>query len=706
MSYLGVLAMNKNRIIVISIVILACVGGAFWLLERQPKQQPVHIDTIGVIPFDAIFIAQFKELALLNRIAGDSTNVWNMFITGKPALLRWLNRAVVSFSHDETATFALHAKTTLSAHPLGKNDLALLCCIALPPTVNITEWERFLSLYGQSPDKQQYQDHAIVSLRFESGLIYFSYVKGVVLISTSDILLQAAIRHSSSGESLEQNPQFVTARQTLGSGVDVALLINHRQLPRLMNNLGNKLGEAVNTFFSHAANWTAVDGQISDNQLQLNGFVFPAMTNNNFLNVLLHQSGHNVEAWDALPASTASLLSFTLNDPVRFLSDYAGYLEKQNNLNSYKQAAAALDKQWTQHAAEFFASLYPAELCVAVLPGGARYSKVSMLRTVNRQYALEQLKALSGHLQLPFVDRQEQSGNNTITIYNNPAKGLLHVLIGQLFPAANDQYFMLADDWFYFSDDRDVLKNLAIQSAGNSFKRRLYQTEAAQYLSNNTSVAAIANAPQLAGKELLGLLHPDFEQLFKKITGVYARNITAMQLRPSGDKFFINFFTFYDVEPKAPETAANSNAVATPANNVPATVAPRNNELLRVSVINHYTKEKEFFVQYTDNSLGLLSKEGKLLWRKKFNEAITGAVIQIDYLNNKKLQCLFCTGKQLHLYDRNGNTVKPFPINLKQPVTLVEGSAANVQKQPPALKLTKDGKTTIIYLKDGKVENK
>ncbi len=698
--------MNRNRIIVISIVILACVGGAFWLLEQQPKQKPAHIDTIGTIPFDAIFIAQLKELALVDRIACDSTNVWNRLVTGKPALLRWLHRAVTSFSHDETATFVLHAKTTLSAHPLGKNDIALLCCIALPPTVNITEWEHFLSLYGQPLGKQLYQDHAIASLRFESGLIYFSYVKGVVIISTSDILLQAAIRHSSSGESLEQNRQFAEAQQTIGSNVDVSLIINHRQLPHLLNILGNKPGEAVNTFFSYTANWTAVDGQISNNQLQLNGFVFPAMTNDNFLNVLLPQSGHNVEAWDALPASTAFLLSFTLNDPGRFLSDYTNYLEQQKKLNSYKQLMAALDRQWTKTATDFFASLYPAELCLAILPGNAGHSKVSMLRTVNGQYALEQLKALSEHLRESFVDRQEKSGENTITIYNNPAKGLLHVLIGQLFPASNDQYFILADDWFYFSDNREVLKNLALPANKDSFKRQLYQTEAAQYLSNNTSVAVIANAPQNAGKELFGLLHPDLERLLKQLTSEYARNVTAIQLRPSGDKFFINFFTFFNVEPKAPEPAANSKAAAPTANNAPATVTPRNNELLRVSVINHYTKEKEFFVQYTDNSLGLLSKEGKLLWRKKFNEAITGAVIQIDYLNNKKLQCLFCTGKQLHLYDRNGNTVKPFPINLKQPVTLVEGSAANVQKQPPALKLTKNGKTTIIYLKDGKVENK
>ena len=92
-------------------------------------------------------------------------------------------------------------------------------------------------------------------------------------------------------------------------------------------------------------------------------------------------------------------------------------------------------------------------------------------------------------------------------------------------------------------------------------------------------------------------------------------------------------------------------------------------EHLRVPVINHYTKEKESFVQFADYRIGLQSKNGQWLWAKKLNSAIIGNVTQIDYLHNGKLQMLFTTSTHVYLYDRNGNLVTPYPVTWKTPVS-------------------------------------
>lgn len=87
------------------------------------------------------------------------------------------------------------------------------------------------------------------------------------------------------------------------------------------------------------------------------------------------------------------------------------------------------------------------------------------------------------------------------------------------------------------------------------------------------------------------------------------------------------------------------------------------------TVVNHNTKEKETLIQNADFSLTLKDARGKELWTKKMSEAIVGDVQQVDALKNGKLQTAFSTSKALHIFDRNGNEIKGFPVKLKAPVS-------------------------------------
>jgi hypothetical protein len=81
-------------------------------------------------------------------------------------------------------------------------------------------------------------------------------------------------------------------------------------------------------------------------------------------------------------------------------------------------------------------------------------------------------------------------------------------------------------------------------------------------------------------------------------------------------------------------------------------------------VINHYNNEKEILVQDMKNTVYLINKTGRILWKKKLEEPILSEVTQIDYYKNGKLQYLFNTESQIHMLDRNGNFVERYPINL------------------------------------------
>jgi hypothetical protein len=83
-------------------------------------------------------------------------------------------------------------------------------------------------------------------------------------------------------------------------------------------------------------------------------------------------------------------------------------------------------------------------------------------------------------------------------------------------------------------------------------------------------------------------------------------------------------------------------------------------------VENHYTKQKEIFLQDNNNTIYLLNKAGRILWKQKIVESINSEVQQLDYYKNGKLQLIFSTENYLHIIDRNGNYVERYPVRLRE----------------------------------------
>jgi hypothetical protein len=657
--------------------------GAFWLLTKQTEKQKTEANITGAIPFDALFVVQLDKLILLDDNFS-APAVWNNFVSDQSPLLAWLKKTIAAIDDHDAAALLLHAKTCLSAHPLGKNELTILCSMAYPPSINDSNWEHVVGNIIKPVSRTNYQERTILSVQTDSGMLYLSYAKGVGLAGSSLITIQSAIRHLESGESLLHNEQFATAAQTVGRYVDISFMLNHRQLPVLANVAGYKISPKTAHFLAHTANWTALDGQITPDRITLNGFVFPSFTMDNYLSVFLHQSNSHTGAWDALPASADFMLSLSFDDPHRFLDNYEHFLDAHKELNKYKQRIAALDKDWTQNAPALFCALYPAEVALAGFSSGNR---MTLLKTTSAEYALEQLRAQAAHLNKNFVSSRETAiDNSTITIYNNPAGGLFHTVLGDIFPEDGETLFTTSGDWFYFSSNKELLKQVTVAQQKRSLKKHLSQIDVSQYLTDQACFTVVARAPGEAGHALLQYLQPQARQAMVKAVADASVNIQILQLQPSNDKLYASFLSSFDAktggspaaskpEPSQPDPAPAPDQTQTRKEEEPqpqsATPEPAKQgaERLRVPVVNHYTKEKEAFVQFADYRIGLQSKDGQWLWTKKLHSAITGNVVQIDYLRNGKLQMLFITPTHIYLYDRNGNPVTPYPVAWKTPAS-------------------------------------
>ncbi len=165
-------------------------------------------------------------------------------------------------------------------------------------------------------------------------------------------------------------------------------------------------------------------------------------------------------------------------------------------------------------------------------------------------------------------------------------------------------------------------------------------------------------------------LQPGFKASLKKsVAEAYKKDITAINFKN------YPYFAFQAIADR--DFSHITSIIKKPAvTNKENTIRQSFNILLDADValapqfvINHRTKQKEIVVQDLENTLYLISNKGKILWKKKLNSGIQGKIQQVDLYKNGRLQLAFVTRNKLHIIDRNGNEVAPFPLSFENTIT-------------------------------------
>jgi hypothetical protein len=116
---------------------------------------------------------------------------------------------------------------------------------------------------------------------------------------------------------------------------------------------------------------------------------------------------------------------------------------------------------------------------------------------------------------------------------------------------------------------------------------------------------------------------------------------------------------------------------------------------------SHVDRKDEVLVQDSLNILYHFSNAGKVLWQVALDGPIIGEIQQVDFYKNGKLQFFFATSKKLHVVDRLGNYVAPFPVGIKtKEIEFVSVVDYDNSKKYRFLLADKSGKLWM-YDKDG-----
>ncbi len=366
-------------------------------------------------------------------------------------------------------------------------------------------------------------------------------------------------------------------------------------------------------------NYFVFDADITQDHIILNGISTAKDSTQSLLNIFRNTTANENELALVTPSNSDGFLSFTFNDFSLF----------SENLNRFNHKPVAQN---------------PLSLFDNITEVGVIYNDVNsvVLNSIDTQHTKTQLQEHSSVL--------ESYRNITIYNYNQP-----ELLKRHFTPIINETtaLYCQLDQFFVFSNSKEALINCIVnyQNKTTLFFKDHYQQNI-KHLSSQSSLLQIINNKELQKLIKKGINHTSTLDL---------KNYRSTALQFNYDYDFAHFNAVLTKSKALKEIATLSETF-----NIKL-----DEELLNAPqfVKNHITSESEILVQDLKNTLFLISTTGKILWKKTLDSAVLGSIKQIDVLKNGKLQYAFATKKSVHILDRNGNNVAPFPIRFNDDIT-------------------------------------
>lgn len=651
-------------------VIVTAVVIAVSILSAPAKSIS---EPLRAIPLDAGMVIKVNSLASVNKSLKISP-LWGELRKFKGiARLDSLMVHIDSIAQAEGGLSSLFEKGELflSLHSVGKNETHLLVTARLAKSVSFNDIDALLKkhtlgLYRLS-DRNYNGTMVIQLVRNERVELSYAHSKGVIVISTSPMLTERAIKQLVNNASLLTSRGFTEIQKTAGSKVDANVFVAHEHFPVLFAKQveANYAKSLLN--LKDLATWTELDLTLKPHAIFLNGFTQVPDTTSSFLRWMVRQKPVSMGVHEVLPAQTAFFISLGITSLDQYMQDYRRYLDKSGELRTYKKNTEAIARAFAIEPVSFYASFFKNELTVAYIPfskdatqnwftivgtkgrSSTQYEMLSLLDGVARRNGVP-VQSMERSYR---IDRDKQ-----ITIYEFPASRFHSAMFGSLFGHCSDQYFTLIDSYMVFGPSPEALMQFALAQVHNRRLENLPQfRDFMQVLSQESNFTFYLN-PQQGHFAYSHFLAPAFAQtLIKGFESAAGVEGVALQLSGGKQMVFNNICVRYGEGTSAP-----------PPGNGPQTVwETQLDTVIRGKpslVLNHNSRNREVFVQDHNNSIYLINDAGRVLWKVRLAEPIMGEVQQVDLFKNGKLQLLFNTQTGIHAIDRNGKYVEGFPIRL------------------------------------------
>jgi hypothetical protein len=664
--------MLKKILIGIAAVILSI--SIFLGYKYIKKQQLPEYDIYKAIPLDAsLIIESYDFLDKISEIKEE--NKIHEELVQFPSVKELDSELdfLINLSNQNQIIKDLtkNNQLVISAHKLGKADLSFLFLLQLQNFRDKKLLLETISNLLSSDNKlktRDYNSSKIYQINTIDKELHFSFSKGILMYSSSSILIENAIRQSEAKESVLSDPAFLKVQKTAGKNVDANIYLN---LSNFNNVVSNALSKEQNSLISNMeklGNWTELDVNLKDDAVLLNGFTFSNDSLNNYLNIFLDQEAVDHKMNSILPSNTSLFVSFGISNTEQYLKSYKSYIEKQGKINKYQLLIDQYKNKYAIDLESFLKTMLDEEIGVIVTDdpaGNANENTFVVLRTKSKSISqetvenvIEKYANINNKRKSDYISNLRIDQETTYKVYLLPVNNLYSTFFGKVFPDFKNQYLTFIDNFMVVGNSKNSLSkfihsNILQKTLDNDIKFEQFS----DYLSSKSNFYFYTNlfrSPEYISE----FLNPNLKKgLNTHINSIKKFQAFAVQFQQNNGMIYNNLYLQYIPETKEDAVTVWESHLDTTTNFKP------------VLVTNHYTKENEIFVQDLNNKIYLINKVGRILWKLQLNEKINSEVYQVDFYKNDKLQILFSTKNKIHILDRNGNYIERYPVKLRSPST-------------------------------------
>ncbi|MCB0447786.1 MAG: ribonuclease HII, partial [Gelidibacter sp.] len=447
-------------------------------------------------------------------------------------------------------------------------------------------------------------------------------------------------------EEHKTDEELIRIYNTINPNTSLSILINTKNKALTPSFF---LSQTLNE--KQLTNYFLLDADLSKDQLKFNGITKAVDSSKSLINVFKNTVPQEILVSKVCPIDADGFLSFTFNN-------YKAFSE---NLIKFKKKDSLTATSLFDTASEI-GVLYKGQTRAVIVRSIDATAMNDLLLTQN---ALETYREVA------------------IYPYDNPK--LFYNYFSPFVTFQNASRYANIDDFFVFSDNETFLKDIISTYQNNSgvAETNAYQS-IMEHLSDESSLFFYSNSSSLNH-----IFNTNFSE---------EKTLKIDQYKASAIQFI------YDADFAHVNAILKRNKSRAVANSVAEDISVKLDADLLTDpqfVNNHTNSQMEVVVQDINNNLYLISKDGKVLWKKQLDSKILGKVEQIDTYKNGRLQLVFATQKRVYMLDRNGKDVSPFPLKFNDAITQPLSVFDYDNKKDYRLMVTQ-GKSILLYDKQGK----
>jgi hypothetical protein len=456
----------------------------------------------------------------------------------------------------------------------------------------------------------QYNKQELYTSVFKGDSTYFMKSDGFLVISSSDGIL-----HSIIDGAVEEGNDF---NKIIRINID-------DDLTAIIKGNSMSLSDSTNVDLS---SWIGLNLEILPNGISASGVTLDGDSTSHLISVFKGLVPQNNDIARVVPLDSRSVLSFTYND----------FEVLNRNLKRFRKETDTL-----KAVHELFGSV----------------NEIGHIRS-DRGDAIA-LKSLDESITMESISKyvNELETYKEFKIYEFTNQGLFYDHFEPLIRNVQPTFCFQLDDFFIFTNNDELSKHFITSYLNsNCLINTRYYKESNSLLSSSSSLLLM----KLNGA-LGSMISPFFNaEIQGEISAVNPKEYPLAALQFIHDRDFAHVNLVFKEANKGKPSAGSVSQILQIQLDEPIFNEPR-------FFSNHRTGGKDIVVQDISNNIHLISNNGKVLWTKQLQGPILGHVEEVDILRNGKKQLIFATKNSVHVLDRNGRTVSPFPLKFKDDIT-------------------------------------